>query len=383
MNLFFKFAPLFYLVLLLFLNMKLFISNNILYTFLALSMLIVILYLLKNPKIYIKKYFIVFLIINLTNLLYLTFFHQTMDSFMYTFAKFTLFSLIVISVYKNRDFYIEVFPKFLTYIIFTILVASFLVYTPGGSRYGGLLGNPNSFGIVSALLFGLVFLKDKFSSLDKIMLFFAIVGVLLSSSRNALLGIGIAYVLKGNRSFKNILTVIAGVLILAVIYTYMQNVLGIATAINRINPEANVDLSTELRMMELTYGLQTVMLSPWIGNGLDKYAYIDSSLIPEYLSYMVPNPHNSFLALLIQYGIPMGTFILLLLLTQIYKVYRWKGKNKIFFFIMFYFFIAATFESFLFGVNGFETMIFWIAYAINMLIYSTRKEHSAIKGRQV
>ena len=380
MNLFFKYSPLFYLALLLFLNMKLLVNKNILYGFLALSMVYVMIYMLLNPKIYTKKYFSAFLVINVVNIVYLILFHQTLESFMYTFAKFTLFSLMIISIYKNKDFYIDVFPKFLTYFIFGILVVSLIVQLPGGSRYGGLLGNPNSLGIVAALLFGIIFLKYKWTHIDLFILFMAVTMVLLSGSRNALLGIVIAYLLKSSFSIKNILTVLLSLFLLMMTYVFLADSLGLNTVLERTN--ISVDESADLRMLSLYYGFETVKTFPLIGNGLDKYGYLDTNLVPYQLTSVIFGPHNSFLSLWIQYGIPMGTFLFLLILTQIYKIYRWKDKNKVLFFIMIYLFVAAAFESYLFAVSGFETMIFWIAFAINMLMYGTRKDNKNIQKRE-
>ena len=147
------------------------------------------------------------------------------------------------------------------------------------------------------------------------------------------------------------------------------------TGLNRV-----IDTGGGLTSREMTniYGYKTLMLSPFTGFGLDKYAYISAKVIPIQLKYiLVPNPHNSFMGLFIQLGIPLATWVLMLLLFYLLRTLLFKPYNKILLFIVLYTFIAGMFESILFGISGFEGFIFWISLAMYMMyIY---KEKTADK----
>ena len=46
-----------------------------------------------------------------------------------------------------------------------------------------------------------------------------------------------------------------------------------------------------------------------VGAGLDKYAYINSDLVPHYLKHKIISAHNGYLAILTQYGLIIGSYI--------------------------------------------------------------------------
>lgn len=375
MNLFYKYAPLIYTLLLFLLNIHL-INDVIVYFFMGIVSIMVFLYLIQKPKIYLKKAFFYFLLINIVNIVYLLFLDHTLNDLLYFVARFITFSVIIIGVYKYRQFYIKSYTVLLYYLLFAILLVGLIVHPPSGGRYSGLFGNPNSLGIVSALLFGIVYLKEKWTRLDIFVAILALMSILLSGSRNALMGIGIAFLLKGTFSLKNTMGLVVGMLIFIGSSYYLSSNYKGNTGLDRLISTASRDDILAGRDMEFTLGIKTVMLSPVVGNGIDKYGYIANELIPNYLKRngFIPNPHNSYIGILNQYGVATGSLLILILIFQIYKVYRWKDKDKSLFFIMAYLAMAALFESYLFAINGFETMVFWIAFAINMVAYNAKKK---------
>lgn len=375
LNLFYKYAPLLYICMIFLMQLQVF-GNTVLYAFLVLATLLMIPNLMINPKIFIKKYFSVFLIINVINLIYLIFFDHTTESLMYTIARFATFSIIIISVYHYKYFYISSFPKLLGYMLLAMLIIGVIVHPPSLGRYEGLFGNPNSLGIIAVLYFGLIYLKESFTLKDRIFMTFALLLVLLSGSRNALMGIFLAYFLKGSFSIKGIVSIVFGVLLLLAVSLFLSQRSNESTGLDRLITSEKEGTMMSGRDMEFVFGYQTVMLSPLIGNGLDKNAYISEEVVPyEYMVRgFVLNPHNSVIGLWNQYGIIVGTLLFLMIIYQVYKIYRWKEKDKSLFFIMAYLLVASIFESILSSINAFEGMIFWSAFAINMIAYSMRSQ---------
>lgn len=374
-NLFYKYAPLLYIGVIFLMQLQ-FFESTVLYTFLIVSTLLMIPNLMIHPNIYIKKYFSIFLLINLVNLIYLIFFDHTTESLMYAIARFATFSIIIISVYHYKYFYIRSFPKLLGYMLLAILVVGAIVNPPGLGRYEGLFGNPNSLGIIAALYFGLIYLKENFTLKDRIFMTFALLLVLASGSRNALLGIFLAYFLKGSFSIKGIVSLVFGVLLLIAVSSVLTQRSNENTGLERLISSEQEGTMMSGRDMEFIFGYQTVMLSPLIGNGLDKIAYIAKEVVPyEYMVRgFVLNPHNSVIGLWNQYGLIVGTLLFLTIMYQVYKIYRWKEKDESLFFIMAYLLVASIFESILSSINAFEGMIFWSAFAINMISYSMRNK---------
>jgi hypothetical protein len=341
----------------------------------GLTGIMVFVYSMHHPHIYVKKYFSYFLLINVLNVVYILLFSHTTNEVSYAFARFITFSVIMIGVYKYRAYYIKSYTNLLYTLLVVILLVGIVLHPPSGGRYSGLFGNSNSLGIVSALLFGIVYLKNKWIRWDILVIIFALMLVLLSGSRNALLGIVIAFFLKGSFSIKNVIGLFLGLLIFVGSSAYLSSNYKGNTGLDRLISSSKKDDVFAGREMEFILGMKTVMLSPLVGNGIDKYGYIADKLIPDYLKrrQFIPSPHNSYIGIWNQYGLFVGTFLILLLFYQIYKVYRWKTKDNSLFFVMFYLAISASFEAYLFAINGFETMVFWTAYAINMVAYHDRK----------
>ena len=82
--------------------------------------------------------------------------------------------------------------------------------------------------------------------------------------------------------------------------------------------------------------------------------------------------HNGYLALFTQYGILFGGIALFIIYTKSIQVYSFfhnrKGFERVYLFILMYTLIAALFETFLTGINEFNTILFW--FSLSFLSYS-------------
>ena len=116
-----------------------------------------------------------------------------------------------------------------------------------------------------------------------------------------------------------------------------------------------------------------------MGYGLDKYAYINKSLVPVFLKSKIIGAHNGYLALLTQYGIIFGGIIIFLIFQKSYQLYAYfkdiKETERIYLFIIIYTLIAAIYESLITGINEFQTILFWFALAF--LSYSKFNQENA------
>ena len=103
---------------------------------------------------------------------------------------------------------------------------------------------------------------------------FVFLVALLTGSRSVIFAFGLIYLIKYGISLKNILYSLS----LFLIFFLLLN-LKLETSINRI-------FSQEIfndRLLQFEYAYQTFIQKPYFGYGLDKYSYIDLSLVPNFL----------------------------------------------------------------------------------------------------
>ena len=339
------------------------IVKNLFYGFFFLSAFFIFIQIITNPKIFLHPAFRILLLVWLTYLIYMILFDHSYDGLAYVIFKGIFFSSIAISVYYYSEYYIKKFPYFIVMSATIIFFIGFFIHPIYSTRYESILGNPNTVGFLGALAFGILLLSEKLDNKKIVLLLFLLAMVFLSGSRNGLIGIGLALLIR-DISIKSILTIILIVSFIIIINTIATEH-GITTGLNRVIESRGGLTSRELTNL---YGYKTLLLSPMTGSGLDKYAYISSKLIPIQLEgILVPNPHNSFLGLFIQMGIPFGIIILSLLFYYLLRILFYKPRHKVLLFMIYYTFIASTFESFLFSVSGFEGYVFWISLSIYMM----------------
>ena len=348
-----------------------FALGNILFLFLMVIFLIVLMInnrLIKDVIFY--KPFSFLLILNVINIIYFILFHSVDDieALKYLFARGIQFSIISLSIYHNFEYLKTKFLDHIVSVVFFISILGFLV-NPSifSGRYSGIIWNPNMLASFAVIAFSILFLKkESYSNYDiSLMLFFFLISI-ATGSRGAIVGIALAFLVKYGFARRNLIyaaLTIVGILVISSI--------NLDTSINRL---AEQSLFND-RLLQYEYAWQTIKLKLFSGNGLDKYAYIDKSLVPIYLKGLIISSHNGYLAILTQYGLVFGGAVLLVIINksiQVVSFFKDTPENeRIYLFIVIYALFAALYETLITGINEFHTILFWFSLAF--LSYSKYK----------
>ena len=340
------------------------IGNLIFISLMGIFLFLLIINPIQIKTILFHKAFLFLLSINFINLLYFLFFHSIFD---YEAIKFLIsrglqFSIISVSIYFNYEYYKDKFLDHIVYLVFGIVVLSFLVdpYIFSG-RYMGITWNENMLAAFTITAFSILLLKNnKRTNLDYIILLSLLIISLSTGSRLVLIAIGLVFLMKYGFSSRNIFYTVLSLVTTLIIISY-----NLDTSLNRFVSQS---LFND-RVFQYQYAYETLLKKPFLGYGLDKYAYIDLSLVPAYVfqTNSVIGAHNGYLAFLTQYGILFGgvvIFIIFKLSFQIYSYFRNSiGYERIYIFIIIYTLIASLFEAFMTGINDFNTILFWFSLA--------------------
>jgi len=324
-----------------------------------------------NPKqiktILFHRAFSFLLIINLLNLLYFILFHSISDynAIKYLMARGVQFSIISTSIYFNYEYYKNKFFDHLVYVVFGIVVLG-LVINPSlfSGRYSGIIWNPNMFSSLVVIAFSIHFLKyEKQTPFDYFILLILLITAFASGSRGSLVAITLVFLLKYGFTLKNI---IYGLLALGISLVVLS--VSLETSLNRFAEQSMFND----RILQFEYAYLSIQEKLITGYGLDKYAYIDKSLVPIYLKDKIIGAHNGYLAILAQYGIIFGSVILFLIFRKSLQAYSYfknkKSFERVYLFIILYTLIASIYESLMTGINEFSTILFW--FSLSILSYS-------------
>ena len=348
-----------------------FTLGNILFLFLMVIFLIVL--MINNrliKEVIFHKSFNFLLILNVINIIYFILFHSVDDieALKYLFARGIQFSIISLSIYHNFEYLRTKFLDHIVSIVFFISILGILV-SPSvfSGRYSGIIWNPNMLASFTIIAFSILFLKkESYSNYDiSLMLFFFLISI-ATGSRGAIVGIALAFLVKYGFARRNLIyaaLTIVGILVISSI--------NLDTSMNRL---AEQSLFND-RLLQYEYAWQTIRLKLFSGNGLDKYAYIDKSLVPIYLKGLIISSHNGYLAILTQYGLVFGGAVLLVIINksiQVVSFFKDTSENeRIYLFIVIYALFAAIYETLITGINEFHTILFWFSLAF--LSYSKYK----------
>ena len=331
--------------------------------------------ILINPKqiklIIFHKAFNFFLILNIINIFYWFVFHDFSDyeAGKYLFARGGQFSIISFSICHNYDYFKE---KFMTHLIYSILgvIVLGLIINPFifSGRYSGIVWNPNMLASFCCLAFAALLLKQKKKTNFEISLLSIFLLISLATgSRGVLLGISLAFVFKYGFSIRNIIYA----LLASACYFFLL-IFTLDTSVNRF---ASQGLLND-RLLQYQYAYETILQQPFFGSGLDKYDYIDPEIIPYYLSNHVISAHNSYLAILVQYGFVFGLFVLGIIFYQTIRFYLKIDRNDsiqmFYLYIISYAILASMYENLITGINEFHTILFWVSFGF--LSYSIHKK---------
>lgn len=321
-----------------------------------------------NPQqfksVLLHKGFLFLLILTVLNILYLVIFDSisNLESLKFLSARAIQFSIIPLAIYHHLEYYKDKFLNHLVYIIFGIVLLGLLLnpYIFSG-RYSGIIWNPNALSSFTTIAFGIVLLKnEKKSNFDYVLLFTFLIISLATGSRGALVGIALAYVLRYGFSTRNVIYAIISV----ILYLFVLN-LNFDTSLNRLGTQSLLSDRT----LQYQYAIETFFQKPISGWGLDKYAFINTRLLPSHYIDQIVGAHNGYLAILVQYGMLFSIFIFYIIFSKSFTVIKYFNKDKIgytaiYSFLIIYTLLASIYESLMTGINEFHTMLFWFSLAI-------------------
>jgi len=335
--------------------------------------------LLINPKqiknILLHNAFLFFLFLNILNLFYFFLFHSIFDydAIKYLIARSLQFSIISFSIYFNYEYYKNKFFDHLVYVVFGIVILGLFI-NPSlfSGRYSGLIWNPNMFSSLVVIAYSIHFLKfEKRTLFDYFILFILLIAALASGSRGSLMGIILVFFLKYGFTSKNMIYAFFALCISLFVLS-----INLETSINRFSEQSIFND----RFLQIKYAYISIQEKLVSGYGLDKYAYIDMSLVPTFLKDKIIGAHNGYLAILTQYGILFGGIVLFVIFKKSFQTFFFfidrKGFEKKYLFIIIYTLFASLYESLITGINEFNTILFWFSLAI--LSYSKFKEEYEI-----
>ena len=334
--------------------------------------------LLINPyqikEILFHKAFVLFLIINLINIIYFFLFHSMADiaAGKYLLARGVQFSIISCSIFYHYEYYRSRFLIHIVYGIFLLILLSF-VFDPNifSGRYSGLIWNPNMLASLTSIAFAVLLLSQKQrTKFDSFLLVFLLIISLATGSRGILVAISLAYLFKYGFSIRNIIYAFFAL----VSYFVLVNI-QLDTSINRF---VSQDLFND-RLLQYHYAYETLLQKPLFGFGLDKYAYINPEVVPYYLRSRLISAHNGYLAIFTQYGIVFGSIILVIVFKKSIQVINWFKQSfdieRTYLFIIIYALFASVYETLLTGINEFHTILFWFSLAfLSYSNYRTKYE---------
>tara|TARA_B100000902_G_scaffold392929_1_gene446216 strand:+ start:63605 stop:64744 length:1140 start_codon:yes stop_codon:yes gene_type:complete len=336
--------------------------------------------IILNPKqvkyVILHKSFLFLTIINCINFIYFIIIHNINDveAIKYLLARTVQFSIICISIYYNYEYYKERFFRLLINVIFFIVIIS-LILDPFfiSGRYSGVIWNPNM--LSSLVMFGFAFLFFKNSNSKDFWYYLKLFLLLLigfsSGSRSSIVAIVIAFLVKYGFSKRNIF--------------YSSLVLLILLVFSLISYESSIDrfLSQGLfsdRIIQWQFALESVKNKFFLGYGLDKYAFIDDSLVSESIKDRLVGAHNGYLAILTQYGFFIGSFVVFIIIRKsldlIIFFNKYKGFQRVYLYVIIFTLIASIYETMFTGINEFNTILFW--FSLSMLSYSKYKDSNEV-----
>ena len=324
--------------------------------------------LIINPKntktILLNKAFLFLLILNAINLSYWLLFHDISDleALKYLLARGVQFSIISVSIYHHYEYYSDKFFTHLVYLIF-IIVTIGIIINPHlfSARYMGIMWNPNALASFTTIGFAVLLLKNRDkTNFEFFLLFLFLIISIATGSRGVLVGVVLAFVIRYGFSIRNIFYTVIGIITFLLIIN-----LNFDTSLNRFG--ANSLLND--RWIQFYYAFETFLQKPYSGWGLDKYAFIDKSIIPYYLRGVIIGAHNGYLAILVQYGALFSILIFYIIFSKSYSLLNYFRKTRvgytaIYSFIIIYTLIASIYESLMTGINEFHTILFWFSLAI-------------------
>ncbi|MDP2067940.1 MAG: O-antigen ligase family protein [Lutibacter sp.] len=308
------------------------------------------------------KSFVIFFSVNALNLIYFLFFDRTSESSLYLLAKFAAYNLIVLGVVSNYTYYKSWFTRYFKYMMLIMVILGKIFGTVVASNELQRLSlgfNPNDVGLFGMLGVLSIITMDKLwhkKMINIVLFIFFILMILLSGSKAALLSLVLGLFLNYGFNYRIVISVFFFLII-----AYFSSNLGYITSIDRLNSKEG---AFETREEVYDIGLKTAQDNIWLGHGLDKYGWTN----PMYWDYpeLALGPHNTYLSIVIMYGVVFGFVFLISILKFVFKTFKMSFRSDDYFIRFCYFIVLIVlvngiFETLIVGLNEFITLLFWFA----------------------
>ncbi len=262
--------------------------------------------------------------------------------------------------------------------MFSIIVLFFPDIGFWGNRFRGYFINPNTVGVLSAILLPLVFWKtlDRNSRWIKVLLFLILFLLLISGSRSGILGsiIGGGYYIFVTKKEWRIPTLFLSILSLILIYTIGKDVLTSLSSYLRINLQSGSGDFTSWEAISSGRGEQWRIMGalfkkkPFSGYGFGTEDLLFRKLEVEFKGRGF-YAHNSFLGIAVQ----VGFFGALLLFFPIFylifsTVERESNISAALKGVLIGGLVSSFFESWFYSVGSAFAFPFWICVALLLKI---------------
>lgn len=293
----------------------------------------------------------------------------TAQNILYTIAKCACFSIMMLCISNNFDFYfketMDIFPFIITGLILVGWVYNRV--DPLGMICFGFVNRNVACTIATAALAGFVFRNERMTKIDLLCTTFLFITIIYGGSRNALAMCILIILVRYGISFK---VVLVGIFSLVII-TFVMPYFGFeVTAFDRLLGTLNGTVEID-REDERDAALQMIAARPWTGWG---YSYANLSSIG-----LDMNAHNGYLTTIENLGYPCGlTFLFCIFWGTIKRLKLYFIKNK---YINYHLAIVISTlfgtnqEDYLIGVNQCTTNLFFLSFAVlGMYMYKQKYE---------
>lgn len=273
----------------------------------------------------------------------------------------------------------EVIDLILYAVLIPYTISIILLFFPDiaflGNRFMGYFLNPNTIGILTAVLLPLILWKvlEKKSRWAKVLLFFVLVSLILSGSRAGLLGsfIGGSFYLFTTRKKYRIPAVFLGLLIVILMFAVGEKILGSVASYMRIGLGTGItegvekwNVVTSGRVEKWQVMVSLIKKRPFIG-----YGFGTEDLLFRYFRIPMETTglytHNSFLGMAVQMGI-LG--FILFFSPLFYLLFKpSKIKNNLVYALngmVIGGLIGGFFESWMYSIGSAFAFPFWVGVVI-------------------
>ncbi len=296
----------------------------------ALIIVVLLITLFKNPKIFSRKNLFVFLLCTVFSLtvIDLIFFKTSISFFGNAFRMQGIFLLWMLLLFSYFSF-LSSLKKIPWFVIFILLIAQVVatIFLPlnESQRYVGVMGEPNATAAFMLFLWPFLWFSLEKNSWWKILIFFLAticIGIVfyLTNSRSAIIGFAIQaiflFLFWWKKNLKQTVIICCCLLVASYSLTWFQK-----------------DILYENRLEVWTAGINAGLKNPLIGGGFgNTELLLHNAAVDKHLrirGYYVDSSHNVFIDWWVQGGIVGLAVLLIFVITTLQRSIRQNNQRNI------------------------------------------------------